>query len=127
MTDSEGNLFVNEDGEISWEGLHDRVAMKQAGRSVPATADYVNDATITWVIRAAAASGDFDPTGALVANGGGTMTYVTGSNGCYVGTIEDDAALTIGMTYWVVVSMAASGDRVGSRKLKYVAALHGSN
>lgn len=127
MNDSIGRLTIDEDNLIRWEGLYDRVAMIQAGRQVPAAADYINDATITWVIRAAASDGSYDAAGALVSNGGGTMDYVTDSNGDYYGTIEDNASLTNGSTYWVVVSMSASDDRVGSRKMRFVAGLHGSN
>jgi hypothetical protein len=125
--DMPGDLFVGADNGIYWVGLHDRVAMKQAGRDSPIAADYINDATITWVIRAAASDGSFDAAGALVTNGDGTMEYIDGSNGNYVGTIEEAAVLTAGEIYWVVVSMSASGDRVDSRKLQYVAQHRGSN
>lgn len=128
MNDSIGHLnIIGEDGLITWDGLFDRYAMKAAGRSVPSAADFINDATVTWVFRAAAADGSFDAAGALVSNAGGTMAYVTGSNGCYIGTIEDNAAFTNGATYWAIASFTATGDKVGERKIRYVAGYHGSN
>jgi|GEM_PF-5292347 len=106
-----GELFVASDNAIRWDGLYDRIAR-----------EFITDATITWVIRAAATDGSFDAAGALVANGGGTMAYIAASRGNYVGTIEDDAALTAGSKYWIVVSMSASGDRVDTRYLPMIAA-----
>src|SRR5262245_5148869 len=103
MSEALGRLTIDEDNVIRWTGLYDFVAMKGAGRDSPIALDYINDATITRVIRAAASDGSFDPAGALVTNGGGTMSYISGSNGNYRGTIEDNAALTDGVTYWVVV------------------------
>lgn len=117
--DTLGRLCVGEDNAIRLRGLYDRLANSGSGA-------YVNDATITWVARAAAADGSFDASGALVTNAGGTMTYKTGSNGDYYGTIEDDAAFTAGSVYWIVASISASDDRVGSRKVRYVAGHHGS-
>lgn len=128
MSESVGNLnILGEDGLIEWDGLYDAYAMRLAGRDTPSDADFINDATVVWVFRAAAANGDYDAAGALVTNGGGTMTYVPSSRGNYIGTIEDDAAFTLGATYYAIASFTASGDRVGSRKIKYVAGLHGSN
>lgn len=127
MNDSIGTLYIEEDNLIRWTGLYDKAAMVAAGRKRPAAADFINDATITWIIRAAAADGSYDSAGAQVSSGGGTMSYVDDSNGDYYGTIEDGAALTNGSTYWLVASMSASGDRVGSRKLKFIAGLHGNN
>lgn len=117
--DTLGRLYVDEDNAIWLRDLYDRLANDGSGA-------YINDATVTWVIRAAASNGDYDPSGSLVSNGGGTMTYKPGSNGDYYGAIEDDAALTAGTAYWVVATITASGDRVGVRKVKYVAAHHGS-
>lgn len=116
MPEAPGQLTIDSDHGIMWSGLYDWVAMKQAGRDSPAAADYIDDATITWVIRAAAADGSYDSAGALVTNGGGTMSYITDSNGDYIGTIEDGASLTLGSTYWVIATATASGDRIGVKR-----------
>lgn len=119
MPDSLGNLYVGEDNAIWLRGLFDQLANSGQG-------GYVNDATITWVFRAASADGSFNASGSLVANAGGTMTYLADSNGDYYGTIEDDAAFTAGTKYWCVVTITVSGDVIGSRKIPYTPQLHGS-
>lgn len=119
MPDSLGNVYIDEDNAIWLRGLYDQLADSGAG-------GYVNDATVTWVFRAASADGSYNAAGALVSNAGGTMTYKTGSNGEYYGTIEDNAAFTAGTAYWCVVTITASGDVIGSRKIPYTPQLHGS-
>lgn len=119
MPDSLGNLYVGEDNAIWLRGLYDQLANSGLG-------DYINDATITWVFRAAAADGSFSAAGALISNAGGTMTYLADSNGDYYGTIEEDAAFTAGTPCWCVATITVTGDVIGSRKVKYVPQLHGS-
>ncbi len=122
MPDSIGNVYIGEDNLIRWRGLYDKKSKR-----------YVNDGTLTWVFRAANADGSYNANGALVANAGGTMELDTQNDGTtpsvtgdYVGVIEDDAAWTDGAAYWAIVTATASGDRIGSRKVKYVAGQHGS-
>jgi hypothetical protein len=122
MPDSIGNVYIGEDNLIRWRGLYDKK-----------TKSYVNDATLTWVFRAANSDGSYSATGTLVTSGGGTMELDTQNDGStpsvtgdYIGVIEDDAAFTLGATYWAIVTATASGDRIGSRKVQYVAANHGS-
>jgi hypothetical protein len=121
MPDSIGTVYIGEDNLIRWRGLYDKKQRR-----------YVNDATIVWIFRAANADGSYNAAGAPVSNAGGTMDLDTQNNGDdsetgdYVGVIEDDAAFTEGATYWAIVTATASGDRIGSRKVKYVAAQHGS-
>ncbi|MGH8743380.1 MAG: hypothetical protein ACREUY_03790 [Burkholderiales bacterium] len=121
MPDTIGNVYIGEDNLIRWRGLYDKK-----------TKAYVNDATITWVFRAASVDGSYNASGALVSAAAGTMELDTQNDGAtasvtgdYVGVIEDDAAFTESATYWAVVTATASGDRIGSRKVKYVAGQHG--
>lgn len=66
---------------------------------------YINNATVAAVINTKAGV-------EVVASF--TLTYVTASNGRYRGTIEEDAAITSGTEYVLVVSATASSDRKGS-------------
>ena len=60
-----------------------------------ASGSYLNAATTkTWEIR----SNTVANSGAIVTSG--TLEYVTGSNGEYVGGPDDAAALVEGTTYW---------------------------
>ena len=118
--DTLGRLTLDEPNGVWLRGLYDKLASSGAG-------GYVNNATGSWVIRAAAADGSYDAAGALVSNGGGTFTYKTGSSGDYYGTIAANAALTAGNTYYIVATMLDSGgNTICVRKAKYVAGNHGS-
>ena len=118
--DTLGRLMIDEPNGVWLRGLYDKLANSGAG-------DWVNNATGSWVIRAAAADGSYDANGALVSNGGGSFTYQTGSSGNYYGTIAANAALTAGNTYYVVATILDSdGNTICVRKVKYVAGHHGS-
>lgn len=64
---------------------------------------YINDATITYAVK--------DSAGATVSGGTGTLSYVTGSNGDYKGTIPDSVTslLTENALYDVVITARESG------------------
>lgn len=111
-----GYLFVGCDNLVEWDGLYDRAAMIDAGRTEPIAADYINDATVEFVLKPAAG-------GSNVATG--SCSYVASSNGFYRGTIEDGTTLTVGTKYALEVTATASGDRVDFRRIEYVARYRG--
>lgn len=100
MSAATGNLYVDNDNTILLEDLYDTVA-----------ADFIDDATVTWVLT--------DTAGATVASG--SLTYVATTDGTYRGNIEEDEDLTAGAVYELTVTAAASGDRNGEWNCKYTA------
>ena len=115
-----GNLYIGEDLLVEWgdtdvpgSGLYDNNL-----------GSFVNDATVTFQLYQS------DGTTA-VTNASGTCSYVTGSQGCYRGTLEDGTSptitLTSGTTYILQVIATCSGDRIGRRRISYVARYHGSD
>lgn len=105
MSTSKGQLYVANDNVVWLEGLYDNVS-----------AEYVNDATVTYRL--------LDSSGTVVITST-SMTYKTASNGVYYGTIEEDAALTVGSKYTVEVTASASSDRVGEWNCEYYAKQRG--
>ncbi len=89
-----GDLLVGNDELIQMNGLYDQQA-----------ATYVNDATVSLQIKTMAGVN----VGAAI-----TMSYVASSNGVYVGSIEEDASIVVGTSYLLVITVTASGDRVGT-------------
>lgn len=53
-----------------------------------------------------------DSAGAAVSGGTGSLSYVGGPMNSWVGVLEDNVSLTPGASYTVIVTVAASGDRV---------------
>jgi hypothetical protein len=111
-----GNLYISEDNVVFWgdpdtflEGLYDRV-----------TKSYVNDATLTFTLKNSAGS-------AVSGASAVSMTYVSGTNGCYQGVLEDGVSLTEGSTYYLEITATASSDRIGFRRLTYQAKYHGAD
>lgn len=115
-----GNLYIGEDLLVEWgnpdipgSGLYDNNL-----------GSFVNDATVTFQLYQS------DGTTA-VTNASGTCSYITGSLGCYRGTLEDGSGPTItlssGTTYILEVLATASGDRIGRRHISYIARYHGPN
>lgn len=86
-------IQVRNDTDVVLRGFRDRRA---------ASGVYLNAATGTWEIRTAKSPG-----GTQVATG--DLEYVTGSNGEYVGGIDDAVSLTEGITYWLHVVIAEGG------------------
>ena len=89
-------LFIDSDNDIRLSGLQ-----------VARTREYVNDATVTFTLRAYS-SGVVD--GAVI---GGIenepMYYQTGSRGLYIGVLPADAGMTVGTLYIVDISVTSSG------------------
>lgn len=80
-----------------------RIKGYRDSRITPIEDSYLNAATTaTWELRTAADGG-----GSQVSNG--SMTYVTGSNGEYVGGIDDAVVLTPGTTYWLTIILVQGG------------------
>ncbi len=120
MPDSIGTLTIDEPNAVWWRGLFDTLANSTAGA-------YVNDASISWIFKAANADGSYNSAGSQPSNSGGSMTYKADSNGEYYGTVPYNAAFTRGSTYWLVATaLNSSSAVVGVRKVPYVAGDHGS-
>jgi hypothetical protein len=100
-----GHLYVGSDNLVEWDGLLDNL-----------TEEYINDATIAFVLKPAAG-------GSNVASG--SLDYVADSDGLYRGTIEEDTSLTVGTKYALEVTATASGDRVDFRRIEYTARYRG--
>lgn len=110
-----GKLYIGEDNLIFWGDPDDG----SGGLFDRNTRQYINDATVAFALKNSA--------GSTVSGGTGGMTYVTGSNGCYTGVLEDGVALTEGSTYYLEVTATASSDRIGFRRIAYIATYHGSD
>lgn len=111
-----GNLYIGEDNVVFWgdpdtlkDGLYDRVS-----------GAFINDATMTFTLKNSAGS-------AVSGASAVSMTYVSGTNGVYEGVLEDGVSLTDGSTYYLEVTATCSNDRIGFRRITYVAKYHGSD
>lgn len=109
-----GNLYIGEDSIVYWgdrdtpgSGLYDNNLRS-----------FVNDSTVTFVLKNSA--------GSAVSGASGTMTYVTGTQGVYEGVLEDGVSLTDGSTYYLEITATSSSDRIGFRRIEYKAKYHGS-
>jgi hypothetical protein len=100
----DNKLYKGEDNPVVWEGLNHK-------------GKFSNTATVAWVLK--------DSTESTVASG--TCTRVAGSNGDYEGNIEEDVALVIGEDYHLEITATSPDDRIGFRRIDYVAQYHGSN
>jgi len=111
-----GNLYIGEDNIVFWgdrdtpnSGLYDN-SLKS----------FVNDATVTFTLKNSSNS-------AVSGASSVSMSYVTGTNGVYEGTLEDGVSLTENATYYLEITATGSGDRVGFRRITYTAKYHGSD
>lgn len=79
-----------------------------------------NTATITFDLK--------DSANTSVSGAAGSCSYLTGSQGCYRGVLEDaaTATLTRGSTYDLVLTVAGSNDRVDVRRISYIAKYRGA-
>jgi hypothetical protein len=103
-------LHIGEDNTIRWDGLH--------RNDVPAEHDdyFVNDATITWELKDAAA--------AVVADG--DLEYVPSSDGDYGGTLEKAQVTLVERSRYTLELTAVAGGFDGFRKIPCVAMHHGA-
>lgn len=91
-----GQILIRNDNDFRVRGFRDT-------RITPLTDSYLNAATTaTWELRTAKSPG-----GSQVSSG--TLSYVTGSNGEYVGGIDDAVSLTEGTEYWLHIVLAQGG------------------
>lgn len=89
-------FLVGNDNDFRVRGFRD-------SRVTPLEDSYLNAATTyTWEIHTAVDQG-----GTLVSSG--SMDYVTGSNGDYVGGADDAVTLTPGTEYWVTIILVQGG------------------
>jgi hypothetical protein len=109
-----GNLYIGEDLLVFWGDRH----VPGSGLYDESTESFVNDATVTFALKNSA--------GSTVSGSTGTCTYVSGSNGCYEGVLEDSVSLTENSTYYLEVTATASSDRIGFRRISYIAKYHGA-
>jgi hypothetical protein len=68
-------LYLNADNNIKVTGLSDADS-----------GDYLNSATVTYVIK--------NEAGSTITNGTGTLSYVTASNGNYLGVVDSAVMVT---------------------------------
>lgn len=110
-----GKLYIGEDNIVFWgdrdtpnSGLYDNNLRS-----------FINDATVTFTLK--------DSSNSAVSGANGiSMSYITGTSGVYEGTLEDGVSLTENSTYYLEITATASGDRVGFRRIQFVAQYHGS-
>jgi len=101
-------LYISEDNRFRITGLKD-----------VEEDEYVNNATGTWEVQTR--------TGGSIEGASGDMTYLTGTNGNYVGYMDSAVAalLTEVGRYRVIISMTSDG-RDLYRLLSVPAAYHGT-
>jgi hypothetical protein len=113
QTDS---IFVGSDNDVNVRGV--------AAAREPST--YLADATVTFALYTT----DIAATalaGTPISGTAGTCSYVTGSNGDYLGAIADDQTglLTLGTVYWLGVKIVTQDGMTDRRAIPYVAASRG--
>lgn len=92
------SLFIRNDNDFRVKGFRDSRA---------ASGVYLNAAsTATWELNPAKKATS------PVAISSGTLTYVTGSNGEYVGGIDDAVVLVEGTEYWLNIVLVEGGVRL---------------
>ena len=89
-------LYIGNDMSLTVTGLKDEVS-----------GDFINNATVTARLRDRAGN---DITG---QSWPATLTYVTGSNGIYRGTLEDGLDLDPNKVYRVEISVDAGSNAIG--------------
>jgi len=111
-----GNLYIGQDNLVEWGSVDEQ----GTGLYDNNLGSFDNSATVTFTLYQS------DGTSA-VSGGSGTCSYITGSQGCYRGTLEDGVSLTSGTTYILEVLATGSGDRIGRRRISYVARYMGAD
>lgn len=98
-------LYIGVDTVVTYGGMQN-----------PITAAYVNDATVTCTIKDLAGNA-VTPTGFSWPV---TLSYVTSSDGIYRGTIDQDIAVSAGVSYWLEIT-AVSGTLEDFRRVPLIA------
>jgi hypothetical protein len=111
-----GNLYIGEDNIVYWgdpkipgSGLYDNNL-----------GSFVNNASMSFTLKNSAGS-------AVSGASSISMTYISGTEGCYYGILEDGVSLTDGSTYYLEITATGSSDRVGFRRIEYKARYHGAD
>ena len=112
----DGNLFIGEDNIVVW-GDQTRPS---SGLYDPVVGSFLNSATMTFTLKNSAGS-------AVTLASAISMTYITGTNGCYSGILEDGVSLTENATYYLEITATVTSDRVGFRRIEYTARYHGAD
>lgn len=110
-----GELYIGEDSLVYWGDPDDRTSGLY-DRNLGA---YVNDATMTFTLKNSAGT-------AVSGASAISMSYISGTEGCYSGVLEDGVSLTENSTYYLEITATGSGDRIGFRRLTFVAKYHGA-
>jgi hypothetical protein len=110
-----GKLYIGEDNIVFWGDRH----VPNSGLYDNNLEQFVNNATLTFTLKD---SNNTPVSGATSVS----MTYVTGSKGVYEGTLEDGTSLTENATYYLEITATASGDRIGFRRIAFIAVYHGA-
>lgn len=109
-----GHLYIGQDNIVFWGDRN----VPKSGLYDNNLEQYINDATVTFTLK--------DSGGSAVSGASGiSMSYVTGTKGVYEGVLEDGVSLTENSTYYLEITATASGDRVGFRRIQYVAVYQG--
>jgi len=92
-------LYINNDNLLVLDGLKD---------TYPGQTGFINDATVTADV--------IDPAGTTIESGI-SLDYITGSDGKYVGVIEDDVLTTTGQ-HTCTVTVDAGNDKIAEFNLE---------
>ena len=109
-----GRLFIGEDSIVFWGDRH----IPNSGLYDNNLEQFINNATVTFVLK--------DSAGSAVSGASGTLSYVTGTKGVYEGSLEDGVSLTENSTYYLEITATASSDRIGFRRIQFTAVYHGA-
>lgn len=111
-----GKLYIGQDNVV-YAGNRQH---KDSGVYDTITETFVNDASAAFTLK--------DSVGVAVSGASAvSMSYVTGTKGVYEGVLEDGVSLTDGATYYLEITVTASSDRVGFRRIQYEAEYRGAD
>lgn len=110
MTQSD-SIYVGSDNDVNVKGV-----CKARTPTTP-----VNDATVTFALYTSEANALGETS--AISGTSGTCSYVSGSNGNYLGAIADNQSslLTIGTVYWLGVKVVTQDGMTDRRAIPYVA------
>lgn len=110
-----GNLYIGQDNIVFWGDRH----KPNSGLYDNNLEQFINNATLTFTLKD---SSNVAVSGASTVS----MAYVTGTKGVYEGVMEDGVSLTENSVYYLEITATASGDRVGLRRIQFVATYQGA-